>query len=131
MKLVHVAVGVVLRGTQVFVSLRADNAHQGGKWEFPGGKVEANETVLDALRRELQEEIGILVQSSEPLLVIEHDYGDKLVKLDVHSVSAFNGEPEGKENQQTRWVEVSALEASEFPAANVAIIDALQQKYTK
>jgi 8-oxo-dGTP diphosphatase len=131
MKLVHVAVGVVLRGTQVFISLRADNAHQGGKWEFPGGKVEANETVLDALRRELQEEIGILVQSSEPLLVIEHDYGDKLVKLDVHSVSAFNGEPEGKENQQTRWVEVSALEASEFPAANVAIIDALQQKYTK
>jgi 8-oxo-dGTP diphosphatase len=131
MKLVHVAVGVVLRGTQVFISLRADNAHQGGKWEFPGGKVEANETVLDALRRELQEEIGILVQSSEPLLVIEHDYGDKLVKLDVHSVSAFNGEPEGKENQQTRWVEVSALEASEFPAANVAIIDALQQKYSK
>jgi 8-oxo-dGTP diphosphatase len=131
MKLVHVAVGVVLRGTQVFISLRADNAHQGGKWEFPGGKVEANETVLDALRRELQEEIGILVQSSEPLLVIEHDYGDKLVKLDVHSVSAFNGEPEGKENQLTRWVEVSALEAGEFPAANVAIIDALQQKYSK
>ena len=131
MKLVHVAVGVVLRGTQVFISLRADNAHQGGKWEFPGGKVEANETVLDALRRELQEEIGILVQSSEPLLVIEHDYGDKLVKLDVHSVSAFNGEPEGKENQLTRWVEVSALDAGEFPAANVAIIDALQQKYSK
>ena len=131
MKLVHVAVGVVLRGTQVFISLRADNAHQGGKWEFPGGKVEANETVLDALRRELQEEIGILVQSSEPLLVIEHDYGDKLVKLDVHAVSAFGGEPEGKESQQTRWVEVSALEAGEFPAANVAIIDALQQKYSK
>jgi 8-oxo-dGTP diphosphatase len=131
MKVVHVAVGVVRRGTQVFISLRADNAHQGGKWEFPGGKVEANETLLDALRRELQEEIGIQVQSSEPLLVIEHDYGDKLVKLDVHAVSAFNGEPEGKENQQTRWVEVSALEASEFPAANVAIIDALQQKYSK
>ena len=131
MKIVHVAVGVVLRGTQVFISLRADNAHQGGKWEFPGGKVEANETALDALRRELQEEIGILVQSSEPLLVIEHDYGDKLVKLDVHAVSAFGGEPEGKENQQTRWVEVSALEAGEFPAANVAIIDALQQKYLK
>ena len=81
MKLVHVAVGVVRRGTQVFISLRADNAHQGGKWEFPGGKVEDNETVLDALRRELQEEIGILVQSSEPLLIIEHDYGDSLLSL--------------------------------------------------
>jgi 8-oxo-dGTP diphosphatase len=46
-------------------------------------------------------------------------------------VSAFNGEPEGKESQQTRWVEVSALEASEFPAANVAIIDALHKKYSK
>lgn len=131
MKVVHVAVGVVLRGTQVFISLRGSDVHQGGKWEFPGGKVESNETVLEALRRELHEEIGIEVLSSEPLLLIEHDYGDKVVKLDVHVVSAFNEEPEGKENQRTRWVEVSALEASEFPAANVAIIDALHKKYSK
>jgi len=128
MKLVHVAVGAVCRGTQVFISLRADNAHQGGKWEFPGGKVENNETVLDALRRELQEEIGIQVQSSEPLLLIEHDYGDKQVKLDVHLVSAFEGEPEGKENQQTRWADINELKEDEFPAANVAIIEALQRQ---
>ena len=131
MSVVHVAVGVVLRGTQVFISLRANTAHQGGKWEFPGGKVDNGESVTQALARELYEEIGVVVRASEPLLVIEHDYQDKRVKLDVHLVKAFEGEPYGKENQQTRWLEIQALQEDEFPAANIAIIDALRNKLTK
>ena len=128
MNLVHVAVGVVLRGNKVFISLRPDTAHQGGKWEFPGGKVDEAESVTEALIRELHEEIGIVVRASEPLLVIEHDYKDKQVKLDVHLVTEFEGEPYGKENQQTRWLEIQALQEDEFPAANIAIIDALRTK---
>jgi len=116
MKLVHVAVGVVARGSDIFTTLRAKDAHQGGKWEFPGGKVESGETVTDALTRELAEEIGIDVLSSEPLILIEHDYGDKRVKLDVHRVTQFTGEPHGKEGR-----------AEDFPEANVAIIQALME----
>ena len=125
MKVVHVAVGVVTRGGDIFITRRPDHAHQGGKWEFPGGKVESNETVTQALARELAEEIGITVGGSQPLTVIEHDYGDKRVKLDVHKVELFSGEPYGKEGQEAKWVAIGTLNATDFPAANVAIIDAL------
>ncbi|GFD66996.1 8-oxo-dGTP diphosphatase MutT [Alteromonas sp. KUL106] len=127
MKVVHVAVGVIARSDEIFITLRPDNVHQGGKWEFPGGKVEEGETVLQALKRELAEEVGISVNHSEPVIVITHDYGDKQVKLDVHRVNDFIGEPHGKEGQASRWVNVKALDPADFPEANVPIIRALQK----
>lgn len=128
MKVVHVAVGVIFRGTDIFITLRPDNVHQGGKWEFPGGKVEEGETLLEALSRELAEEVGIDVIGTQPITIITHDYGDKIVKLDVHRVSEFTGEPHGKEGQSSKWVNVNELEASDFPEANIPIITALKQQ---
>ncbi|QPG06296.1 8-oxo-dGTP diphosphatase MutT [Salinimonas marina] len=131
MKQVLVAVGIILRHNQTFVTLRADDKHQGGKWEFPGGKVENDETVLAALRRELYEEVGIAVIQTQPLMTIEHDYGDKRVCLEVQVVTGFEGEPYGREQQQGRWVSVDLLDPQEFPAANQAIIEALQKHYRR
>lgn len=126
MKKVHVAVGVIIRDRQTFVCLRGAHQHQGGKWEFPGGKVDEGETVTDALSRELAEEVGISVQHSRPLTVITHNYPDKHVVLDVHKVDAFSGEPYGREGQQSQWLDISLLDADDFPAANVPIIEALK-----
>ena len=126
MKVVEVAVGVVIRGHQTFVCLRANDKHQGGKWEFPGGKVEAGESPVQALFRELQEEIAIEITHTEPLITIAHDYGDKQVKLIVFIVDGFEGEPVGNEGQPGKWLSIDTLNASAFPAANVAIIESLQ-----
>ena len=127
-KRVHVAVGVIFNSQgQILIARRHDDAHQGGLWEFPGGKVESDESVCDALARELYEELGINIQTSscKPFIEIRHDYSDKVVLLDVWTVSEFDGEANGKEGQPLRWVDRSQLSGYDFPAANIAIIDAI------
>lgn len=126
MKVVEVAVGVIQRDNQIFISKRADELHQGGKWEFPGGKRETQECMEQALVRELREEVGIEVTQQSPLMVIEHDYGDKRVRLDVRLVTNWNGEPVSKEGQEWQWVAINTLSNYAFPKANLAIIEQLQ-----
>ena len=127
-KRVHVAVGVVRRADEVLIARRADERHQGGLLEFPGGKVERGEAVRRALVRELAEEVAIDADPAQmrPLIQIRHDYPDKEVLLDVWQVPAFTGIPKGLEGQPVRWMTISALRDSDFPAGNRAIIRALQ-----
>lgn len=125
----HVAVGVIVREQEYFLTKRLDSAHQGGKWEFPGGKVEKDETVAQALHRELQEEIAIDILSCYPLIEIDHDYGDKKVRLDVYVVDNFQQEPVAQEGQQSGWFTLDELIKLDFPAANAAIVEALKIKY--
>ena len=142
---IHVAVGVILDlpdksaedlsgGTtqprQVYLTRRAADAHQGGKWEFPGGKVETAESTFIALQRELHEEIGITINSSEHLMDIRHDYGDKQVWLDIHLVSDYVGTPFGKEGQLGQWFALTDIQRLDFPAANQPIIKRLLSEFT-
>ncbi|MBH0025516.1 MULTISPECIES: 8-oxo-dGTP diphosphatase MutT [unclassified Pseudoalteromonas] len=128
-EIVHVAVGVIKKNNAIFICKRAAEQHQGGLWEFPGGKVEAGESVFVALKRELIEEVGLTIHSSSQLMVIEHDYGDKCVKLDVHVVSNFSGEAHGAEGQPSEWVAISELENYDFPEANAEIIEKIVARY--
>ncbi len=126
MALVTVAVGILIDDAgRVLVTRRAPHAHQGGLWEFPGGKVETHESIFKALARELREELGVLVEASEPLMVLEHDYGDKQVRLDVHRVTRWWGEPRGLEGQPLAWQQPEQLQDWAFPAANRPILERL------
>jgi 8-oxo-dGTP diphosphatase len=123
----HVAVGVIEDAVgRVLVALRPASAHQGGLWEFPGGKCEPGESVQASLTRELQEELGITPLHTMPLCRIRHDYGDRQVLLDVWRVTRFRGTPTGLEGQPLRWVEPDELEPADFPQANRAIIRRLR-----
>ncbi len=126
-QLVHVAVGVVVNAAgKILVAHRPKSSHQGDKWEFPGGKCEAGESVEQALVREFQEEVAITPLAYQPLLKIQHDYGDKQVLLDVWKITQYEGEAQGKEGQPIRWLSVAELSPAEFPAANRAIIASLK-----
>ena len=127
MSVVHVAVGVILDPQRhILLTSRAQDSHQGGLWEFPGGKVEAGESLRDALSRELAEELDIRIGRTEPLLEVRHDYADKSVFLDVHVVWDFDGEPRGMEQQPLAWVPAGQLRSYDFPAANEPIVEAVE-----
>ncbi len=123
----RVAVGVVRDDLgRVLVARRSLDRHQGGRWEFPGGKVERPESVTTALRRELAEELGITVGECRPLIRIAHDYGDRHVVLEVRAVDRWSGEPTGLEGQPLAWRMPDELAPDDFPAANRGIIAALR-----
>lgn len=124
--IVHVAVAVIQNSHgQYLIAKRPQEAHQGGLWEFPGGKVEDNETVLNALKRELFEETGLSFIQATPLIQIHHDYGDKTVLLDVFCIEGVTGKAFGKEGQEICWVKQGELDLYGFPAANLPIIKAI------
>ena len=124
---IHVAVAAIVNDkNQVLIAKRPDHVHQGGLWEFPGGKLEAEETVEQALAREIKEELDILIRDPEPLIKIEHHYADKSVVLDVWLIKDYLSEPVGKEGQPVKWKNISELNKADFPEANKTIIMALQ-----
>ena len=126
---VRVAVGIVFDDEgRVLLSQRGENTHLAGLWEFPGGKFEPQETSLQALDRELHEELGIEVLFSEPLIVIRHEYPEKCVELDVRLILKFRGQAEGKEGQALQWVEPERLQEWPLPAADELIIEAILKR---
>jgi len=123
---IHVAVGVIEgKDGKILLTRRPEHVHQGGKWEFPGGKVESGETVQQALSRELREELNIVPERLSPLIRIPFHYPDKHVLLDVWLVHQFAGTPTALEGQPMTWCQRDALGELEFPEANRPIIQAL------
>lgn len=127
----HVAVGILQNAAgELLIAERPKQKYKGGLWEFPGGKVEPQETVFQALQRELQEELGIQVETAESWLQFEHDYGDRVVLLDVWRVKTFSGTPTGSEGQLIRWVALDRLSEYHFPDGNKAILAGLSNHHS-
>ena len=122
----HVAVGIIFNAQrEVLIAKRLAHQYKGGLWEFPGGKVEAGETVFAALQRELHEEIGVKIIHAEPWLKVPYDYQDRQVLLDTWLVTQLIGEPVGQEGQDILWVKPRDLNQFQFPDGNQPIIDKL------
>ena len=124
---IHVAAAVLRNAAgEVLLARRPQDAHQGGLWEFPGGKLEPGEGVPEALERELGEELGIVPEDPRPLIRVTHDYPDRRVLLDVWEVERWQGEASGREGQALSWVAPERLPQLALPAADVAIVAAVR-----
>jgi 8-oxo-dGTP diphosphatase len=125
---VHVAAAILTdaRG-RILLTRRTDGRDLAGLWEFPGGKVEADETPEQALARELREELGIDIGAQTPLIAVPHAFPHKRILLDVRRVAGFEGRPRGLESQALAWVMPEKLASYPMPSADRPVVAALQQ----
>jgi 8-oxo-dGTP diphosphatase len=127
----HKIIGVAViwnDNQQILIDRRLPEGVMGGLWEFPGGKVEAGESIAECIKREIREELGIEIAVGEHLITIDHTYTHLRVTLTVHHCRLIAGVPQPLECDEISWVDLDELEKFDFPAANSQIIAALKQR---
>jgi mutator protein MutT len=131
MKRVDVALGIVYRDSRLLICRRRQNTRLAGYWEFPGGKLESGETVVECLQRELREELDIAADPLIALPVIEHDYPDIRVRLHPFLCAYKAGEPKALGCDEFRWVQPAQLMSYEFPPANLELLQQVKSRLSR
>lgn len=124
--MIQVAVGCLLKDDKVLICQRLARQSFAGEWEFPGGKLEANESAQQALVREFKEETNLTTQNWQPLIRYPWDHGDVQVELQVFISHDFSGELHPHEGHALEWCPISKLAERQMLIANRGIITALQ-----
>jgi 8-oxo-dGTP diphosphatase len=124
---VLVVAAAVVRDGRLLLALRPDGSHLAGHWELPGGKIEPGEQPVEALRRELLEELGVAASVGEPLCFNWHAYPDRQVLLLVYAAT-LDGAPQALGCKELRWCAFSEIEALPTPPADGPIFSRLRER---
>ena len=128
MKKIDVAAGILIdKNNRVLITQRIEGKLLKGFWEFPGGKLNIGENPEIALKRELEEELGISVISYEPFMQLEHCYYNQAVNINFFLVHKWLGSIVGLDGQNIQWVKISRLPKKKLLEADIPIIKALQE----
>jgi 8-oxo-dGTP diphosphatase len=119
--MVQVAAAVVFHEGKILIARRKQGLTLSGKWEFPGGKIEENETMVQCLKRELREELGIEVSIDEFILASKHTYNFGDVELFAFKASLISGDLTLQDHSEIKWVLPSELMSYDFPEATIPI----------
>ena len=123
---IEVAAGLVFRRGKLLITQRYTQAHQGGLWEFPGGKRDHQESFEACLRRELMEELGIEIEVQALVEAIHHEYPGRAVFLKFFRCEWRRYEPQALECLDFKWVGIEELDRFEFPAADARLLETLR-----
>ncbi|MCK5818630.1 MAG: 8-oxo-dGTP diphosphatase MutT [Psychromonas sp.] len=127
--IIKISIAIVINEQQeILISLRNGDLHQCDKWEFPGGKVDNDETPENAMLRELKEEVGLEATQYHFFKCLDHKYLDRSLSLYFFWVNQYIGIAKSRINQPLKWVKIDELATFDFPAANKKIITAIQKR---
>ena len=124
---IPVVTGLIRKGDKVLVGQRPVGNTLAGHWEFPGGKIEKNESPEEALIRELREELGIEAEVGELKLASTHSYGDTGIVILFYEILFWKGEPKNVHHMELRWITPGELKDLSIPDANRRILDRIEQ----
>lgn len=127
--MLQVVAAVIKQANQFLITQRPLHALFAGKWEFPGGKIQINESHEEALVRELSEELGVLISVQSLFMTVQHQYTDFELMLHVYLGSIEAGKVAANEGQNYQWVEAERLEDFEFTEADQPIVNRLVQEF--
>ena len=125
--MVSVVAAIIRRQGRILITRRPDDVHLAGMWEFPGGKVEPNESLQAALVREIEEEVGVTIEALDETFTVEHHYPSRFVQLHFFNCRILSGEPKALQVADLRWVLPVELDQFHFPEADRELIARLKE----
>ncbi len=124
-KIIHVTAAIIRKDNRFLCAQRKQNSEQGGKWEFPGGKIERAENPESCLERELQEEFNIQSLCGEFFFENRHDYGDKIIILKAYFVEHIKGDFQLLAHNEIKWLTVDEIHSLDWAEADIPIVHKL------
>ncbi len=125
---IDVVAAIIRRDGRILITQRPDNVHLARLWEFPGGKVEAGESLEVALHREILEEVGLKIRVDDEFFTVDHDYPTKSVRLHFFNCNVLEGEAQQLNVADLRWVTPADLDNYQFPPADADLIVKLRSE---
>jgi len=131
MKTIHVTAAVIIKDEKILCVQRDENKYDyiAKKWEFPGGKVEENEQLEETIKREIQEELNIIIGVKSFLLQVNHQYPDFILKMDTFICEIMDGHLKLNEHIDHKWLTVEELSLLDWAAADLPIVEKLRLNY--
>ena len=128
MKTIRVTAAIMIEDDRVFIAQRHPDDFMGGKWEFPGGKIDPDETPQACLQRELHEELGILTDVHDMFAMSQHTYPNRMVEILAYTVTIREGQITLHEHSDARWVAIQELHEYDMCEADLPFVEKLQQE---
>ena len=128
---INVVAGIIINQNKILIGKRKDKDIGGGKWEFPGGKIEIGETISKALERELYEELGISAKIGKELMNYEHMFKTTIYNITFMEITDYEGEIRNNAHSEIKWVKFSKLPEYDFISGDDRFIQSLLKSKTK
>ena len=125
---IPVSSGLIIQNNKVLIGLRSQSDNGGGLWEFPGGKIEIDESSEDAVNRELNEELDIVVRKPKKIMQYLHRFKNLIYDISFFEVISFKGSIKKIVHDELEWVDLDSIKNYNFISGDLLIIERLMNK---